>query len=149
MLMSQAPRREPLRTGYSLIEILVVLAIIALATALVVPNGSRLMDQAMAQAVFFEFQRDLLALRKEANRTQTALVVKAANQTPANATERVLALRAGWTYAVTPELQIDDAGACSPAEVSIRRDNVDLLNLRVDGADCQLIRYLPAATDRQ
>lgn len=149
MLMSPAPPREALRKGYSLIEILVVLAIIALATALVLPNSSRLMDQAMAQAVFFEFQRDLLALRKQANRTQTALVVKSAAHTPSGPAERVLTLRAGWTYEVTPALLIDDAGACSPAEVVIQRDEANLLKLRVTNADCQLIRYLPEASGRR
>lgn len=149
MPMSPAQPRDRVRKGYSLIEILVVLAIIALATALVVPNGSRLMDQAMGQAVFFEFQRDLFAVRKEANRTQTAMVVREPGQVPQDATERVFSLRAGWTYKVTPELRIDDAGACSPAEISILRDEAALLNLRVEGADCRLTRYLPAAAGRQ
>ena len=57
------------RGGYSLMEILVVLAIFALSTAVIMPSTSRMLDQTTAHAVFFEFQRQVSDLRREANRT--------------------------------------------------------------------------------
>ncbi len=45
------------RAGFSLIEILVVLAIFALSAAVIMPSTSRMLDQATSHAVFFEFQK--------------------------------------------------------------------------------------------
>ena len=53
----------------TLIEILVVLAIMAMATAVIMPSTSRMLDQATSHAVFFEFQRQVSELRRQANRT--------------------------------------------------------------------------------
>lgn len=57
------------RAGYTLIEVLVVLAIFALSTAIIMPSTARMLDQTTAHAVFFEFQRQMSDLRREANRT--------------------------------------------------------------------------------
>ncbi len=137
------------RAGYSLIEILVVLAIIALATAVIMPNGARLLDQAVAQSVFFELQRDLLELRREANRTQSAILLRSASEREADAPGRVLTMRPGWSYDFAPSLEIDEAGSCSPSEIILSGDTGVVLNLRVSGRDCRLIRYLPAAAGRR
>ena len=56
-------------------EILVVLAVIGLGTALIMPSSARMLDQATSHAVFFEFQRDVSDLRREANRTGIALSI--------------------------------------------------------------------------
>ena len=121
-----------------------VLAIMALATAIILPNGARLLDQTIAQSVFFEFQRDVLQLRREANRTGSALTVLSGGGEPANPSERTLSLRAGWGYVLTPALAIDEAGACAPGEAILTRNAAPIMRLRVEGADCRFIRYLPA-----
>lgn len=143
MPMSPAPNPRTSRGGFSLIEILVVLAIMALATAIVLPNGGRLMDQTIAQAVFFEFQRDVLQLRREANRSGEAITVLSTGEEPAGTSERTLALREGWSYVLTPALTIDDAGACAPAKAVLTRSGAPIMRLRVEGADCRFTRYLP------
>lgn len=120
-----------------------VLAIIALATAIILPSGGRLLDQTLAQAVFFEFQRDVLQLRREANRTDSALTLLSGSAAPEGSTQRVLTLREGWSYALTPALAIDEAGACAPTEAVLTRNGTVIMNLRVGGADCRFIRYLP------
>lgn len=142
--MSPAPRARIPRGGFSLIEILVVLAVMALATAIILPNGARLLDQTVAQSVFFEFQRDVLQLRREANRSGSAITVLSAGAEPKDGTERVLTLREGWGYVLTPALAINEAGACAPGEAVITRNAEPVMRLRVEGADCRFIRYLPA-----
>ena len=142
--MSPAPRARIGRAGFSLIEILVVLAIMALATAIILPNGARLLDQTVAQSVFFDFQRDVLQLRREANRSGSAITLLSAGAEPKDATERTLTLREGWGYALTPALVIDEAGACAPGEAILTRNTEPVMRLRVEGADCRFIRYLPA-----
>lgn len=115
----------------------------ALATAIILPNGARLLDQTIAQSVFFEFQRDVLQLRREANRSGSAITVLSAGALPVDNTERTLALREGWSYVLTPALAIDEAGACAPGEAVLTRNAAPIMRLRVEGADCRFIRYLP------
>ncbi|MBU2377566.1 MAG: hypothetical protein KJ824_00230 [Alphaproteobacteria bacterium] len=126
-----------------------VLAIMALATAIILPNGARLMDQTVAQSVFFEFQRDVLQLRREANRSGAAITLLSGGAEPADATQRTLTLREGWSYALTPALSIDEAGACAPGEAVLTRNDVPVMRLRVEGAGCRFIRYLPTAAGRR
>ena len=66
---------RPARGGYTLIEVLVVLAIFALSTAIIMPSTARMLDQTTSHAVFFEFQRQISDLRREANRTGEPLRV--------------------------------------------------------------------------
>ncbi len=132
------------RDGFSLLEILVVLTIMALATAIIMPSGARMLDQTIAQSVFFEFQRDVLQLRREANRSGSAITVLSAGAEPRDRTERTLTLREGWSYALTPALAIDEAGACAPGEAVLTRNAAPIMRLRVEGTDCRFIRYLPA-----
>ena len=63
------------RAGFSLIEVLVVLAIFAMSAAVIMPSTSRMLDQATSHAVFFEFQKQISDYRREANRTGVALQV--------------------------------------------------------------------------
>lgn len=126
-----------------------VLTIMALATAVIMPNGARLLDQTVAQAVFFEFQRDVLQLRREANRSGSAITVLSAGAPAEGEGERTLLLRAGWSYSLEPDLRIDEAGACAPGEATLMRDEAPIVFLRVEGADCRFTRYLSAAPVRQ
>ena len=143
------PTRTAARQGFSLIEILVVLAIMALATAIILPNGGRLLDQTIAQSVFFEFQRDVLQLRREANRSGSAITVLSAGAEPAATFQRTLTLREGWSYALIPALAIDEAGACAPGEAVLTRSGAPIMRLRVEGSDCRFTRYLPTAPARR
>lgn len=147
--MSPAPNPRIARGGFSLIEILVVLAIMALATAIILPNGGRLLDQTIAQSVFFEFQRDVLQLRREANRSGEAITILSMGEEPAGVSERTLALREGWSYVLTPRLAIDEAGACAPAEAVLTHNGAPIMRLRVEGADCRFTRYLPTVPARR
>lgn len=125
-------------------EILVVLAIFALAVAVVMPSTSRMLDQATAHAVFFEFQRQVSDLRREANRTGQAIRLIDPAARPAEG-DRTVTLRDPWRYTLAPPLDIAAGGACSPATANLLKDDMVVMTLRADDADCRFIRQATAA----
>jgi prepilin-type N-terminal cleavage/methylation domain-containing protein len=142
-------RPDPNRSGFSLLEILVVLAIFAIATAIVMPGTARMLDQATSHAVFFEFQRQVADLRREANRTGMPIrVVDPAVEAGDDADVRRLTLREPWRYTMAPELMIEAGGACSATSANLIQGDAVIMTLRSTGADCRFIRVIPAAARR-
>lgn len=150
------PQPDARTPGFSLLEILVVLAIFGLATAVIMPSTARMLDQAMSHAVFFEFQRQISDYRREASRTGIAIRVVDPQQPddpqqrdPADETlGRKLTLRSPWRYTMAPALEITEGGACSPTSVNLIRDDTVVMTLRSAGSDCQFIRTIQAAPQR-
>lgn len=148
---------ESPRAGFSILEILVVLVIMGLATAVIMPSLSRMLDQATAHAVFFEFQRDISQIRREANRTGVNLTVvdpligtsaRASQSQPEDGTVsdvRTIALRAPWRYTMAPSLEVAEGGVCSPTSVNLIRDDIVVMTLQTTGTDCKFIRLQRAA----
>ena len=130
----------------TLIEILVVLAIFALATAVIMPSTSRMLDQATAHAVFFEFQRDVSNLRREANRTGVPIRVidPAAEAEPARG-DRHIILREPWRYTIAPALEIAEGGSCGPTMVNLLTGDRVVMTLRAEDGACRFIRLQTTA----
>ncbi len=136
-----ADRRAANRRGFSLIEILVVLAILALATAIIMPSTARMLDQATGHAVFFEFQRQVSDLRREASRTGVVLRLVDPSTEPDDAAgERVIELREPWRYTLTPALDIDGGGVCSPATARLINGDRTVMVLRAEDGTCGFMR---------
>lgn len=134
-------RSDSRRNGFSLMEILVVLVILALSTAIVMPGTSRMLDQATAHAVFFEFQRQVSDLRREANRTGVAIrLVDPSAETPLPEGSRTVELRKPWRYTLAPALMIAEGGACSPATANLVNGDYVVMTLRSTDPTCQFIR---------
>jgi prepilin-type N-terminal cleavage/methylation domain-containing protein len=129
------------RAGYSVLEVLVVLAIMALAVALVMPRGALMIDRMTAHAVFFDFQRGVLDLRREAYAAQAPIVLydtaEAAGRDPRG---RVLPLRAQWTYRLAQPVRISEGGACRDGAVEILKAGRPIMRLAPDLGDCRFIR---------
>lgn len=135
------PTKRDKASGFSLMEILVVLVILALSTAVIMPSSARMLDQATSHAVFFEFQREVSDLRRQANRTGIAAsIVDPATAAPLPEGAHIIRLRAPWRYTVAPALEIAEGGVCEPASVNLIRDDTIVMALRSDAANCQLIR---------
>ena len=134
-------RADPRRAGVTLIEILVVLAIMGMAAAVIMPSTSRMMDQATSHAVFFEFQRQVSELRRQANRSgdDLRLIDPAMTGDPLPG-DRTVTLRAPWTYTVAPAMEIAEGGVCAPASVNLLKGEEVVMSLRSRNADCQFIR---------
>ena len=148
MLMSRPIKhdRGARRTGMSLMEILVVLAIFALSTAVIMPSTSKMMDQATSHAVFFEFQREVSSLRREANRTQTALkLVDPAEPNKDLVDDRKIVLKAPWRYTMAPALQIDEGGGCSTTNANLLKGYEVVMSLRTEDGNCQFMRLQKVA----
>jgi len=142
------------RRGFSLLEILVVLAILALSTAVIMPSLSRMLDQATAHAVFFDFQKQISDLRREANRTGIGLRVidPAAPRIPdlsGGGPEadpgRVVSLRRPWTYTMAPALEIGEGGVCGLSAANLVHEGRVVMTLRTTEDDCRFIRIQTAA----
>ncbi len=132
---------QPDRSGFSLIEVLVVLAIMALSAAIIMPSSSRMLDQATSHAVFFEFQRQVSDLRREANRTGVALTLVDPSAEPdADDSVRIAELRDPWRYTIAPSLDIAEGGVCSPATANLINGDRLVMTLRTDGGTCQFTR---------
>ena len=131
------PRRG--RGGYTLIEVLVVLAIFALSTAIIMPSTARMLDQTTSHAVFFEFQRQMSDLRREANRTGTSLRVVDPSM-PKTEDDRLLELRSPWRYTLAPALDIAEGGGCSTASANLINQDRVVMTLRTDDGTCRFIR---------
>lgn len=96
------------RAGYSVLELLIVLAIMALAAAVVLPQGALMLDRLVLHAVQFEFQREVSELRAEAYTSETPIELGSAKEKGADV--RVLALRAEWTYRLDRPIRISAGG---------------------------------------
>ena len=127
-------------------EILVVLAVIGLGTALIMPSSARMLDQATAHAVFFEFQRQISEYRREANRTGLPIRVTeeplAADMTRDTASDemRAVRLRTPWRYTLAPALEIEPGGRCSTTSANLVKDDEVVMTLRTAGGDCRFLR---------
>ncbi|WP_082584752.1 type II secretion system protein [Caulobacter sp. Root655] len=139
--------RRGSRAGFSLLEMLIVLAIMALAVALVMPRGAVLLDRMTAQTVFFDFQRQVGALRRDAADGQASLLLVdsdaylgAQARFDGRATLRVVDLGPGWTYRLTRPIAINEGGACANAGVTLMRDGKPIMHLAPAEAPCRFTR---------
>ncbi len=129
----------PVRDGYTLIEVLVVLAIFALSTAIIMPSTARMLDQTTSHAVFFEFQRQVSDLRREANRTGEPVRIVDPSMPKAEG-DRLLELRAPWRYTLAPALDIAEGGGCSTVSANLINQDRVVMALRTDDGTCRFIR---------
>ena len=129
------------RAGYSVLEMLCVLVLIALACAIVFPRGAAMTDRVVAHAVFFDFQRQVSDLRREAYLSQSPVTIRSADDAdPVDARARVILLRAGWSYRLDRPLAISDGGACPAATVRILNQGRLVMNLRTVDDACRFSR---------
>lgn len=126
------------RAGYSVLELLIVLAIMALAAAVVLPQGALMLDRLVLHAVQFEFQREVSELRAEAYTSETPIELGSAKEKGADV--RVLALRAEWTYRLDHPIRISAGGACSAARVEILKLGRPMMHLQSADSACHFIR---------
>jgi prepilin-type N-terminal cleavage/methylation domain-containing protein len=133
--------RAGAKAGYTLLEMLIVLAIMALAIAIVLPRGEAALDQMTAHAVFFDFQRQISDLRRQAYVSQTPAAVRGSDDAdPAHVRAVALPLRAGWTYRLDRPISISAGGACTPAAVEVLRAGRPVMRLAAADAACHFLR---------
>ena len=129
------------KRGYTLLEMLIVLAVMALAIAIVVPRGEAMLDQMTAHAVFFDFQRQVSDLRRGAYASQTGVVIRGSDDPdPSLVRARTIPLRAGWTYRLTQPIAIGEGGACAGGSVEILKYGRPVMHLAMADRACHFVR---------
>lgn len=132
-------RPPPRKAGYSVLEVLIVLAIMAMASAIVMPRGLAMLDRVMTHVVFFELQREVSDLRREAYRTESPVVV-AADPVAAAPGTKVLTLPKAWSYRLNRPLLITAGGVCETVVAEVLRDGTPVMHLVSDDQSCRFIR---------
>ena len=129
------------RAGFSLLEMLVVLALMSLTLLIVVPRGATLTDRVVAHAVFFDFERQLAELRRQAYRNETEVVLQsgAAGAVP-DVGSGTMKLQPGWSYQLDHPVVITPGGVCSTGEAEVFHGARPVMRLRAPRTDCKFIR---------
>lgn len=161
--MHPTPRHRQLggRAGFSLLEVLIALAIMALGATLVLVRSSGAVAQVTDHAVFFDFQREVSDLRRDAWRTQAPVVVyapragepsdtppgqdAASDALPTDAAAVTLDLKPGWTYRLSQPLRIEASGRCRNVEVDLMEKGRARVHLVSQDNACHFIRTVATA----
>ena len=132
--------------GFTLLEMLLVLGLMAMMAALIVPRIAVQIDQAAAHSEFLKFQRQVLDLRRQSfHEGQGLRIVATGDFVDSSDADPPLAevkLAPGWSYTLSAPIDIDAGGGCSPAEVDLIRSNTVILHLQGSGASCRFFRVV-------
>ena len=102
--------------GFSLLELLVVLALIGMLAAVVAPSLQRTYDAIAGSGEREEVGRQVLRLPLAARQAGSAIVIGEGDQA---ALEARLALPEGWAVEPLDELRIEASGVCHPARLRV------------------------------
>lgn len=147
-------RTQRIRDGFSLMEMLVVLAIIGMSAAIVAPRGSVMLDRITLHAVFFDFQRQMSDLRRQAYRSEQAILPMAPARAGADivvvtgqarADDDVVArvpleIKEGFTLVFDRPMLIAETGRCERANVEVMRGERRVMRLEAVDDACRFQR---------
>jgi prepilin-type N-terminal cleavage/methylation domain-containing protein len=130
--------------GFTLLEMLLVLGLTAMAAALIVPRISVQIDQAAAHSEFLKFQQQVMDLRRQSFHEGQGLRIVASGElvddAEADPPLAEVRLGPGWSYQLSQPIDIDAGGGCSQADVDLIRAGRVVLHLRGSGASCRFFR---------
>jgi prepilin-type N-terminal cleavage/methylation domain-containing protein len=132
--------------GFTLLEMLLVLGLTAMAAALIVPRVAVQIDQASAHSEYLKFQQQVMDLRRQSfHEGQGLRIVASADFVDDPEADPPLAqvqLGPGWSYQLSQPIDIDAGGGCSTAEVDLIRSGKVILHLQGSGASCRFYRAM-------
>lgn len=123
--------------GFSLIELVVSLSIIALIIGLVVPNGIRMVER-------YEAYRSVEAIRIVAqSKKQEAIarnrLIRIDSADLAELAEQN-GIRGNWTIEMGSPMTFSPAGVCSGSDMTVRRGTDAVFLYRLDQSSCTLVK---------
>ena len=134
------------RQGYSILEMVIVLALMTLSAAIIMPRAGAALDQVVVHTLQFDLQRQFSNLRRTAYLEQQGYELSAMGGAPAGQDGEELyrptelKLPKGWNATYIPTLRFQANGTCSTGKVQVRSLGKTPIVMRVSD-DCQLVRY--------
>jgi prepilin-type N-terminal cleavage/methylation domain-containing protein len=146
MKTSRGSRREALassrcgsRAGFSLLEVLITLAVIGLVMSIVMPNIPRTLESNADRRAAFHFERLVLDLRAAAFRDEQSLVVVDSGQfqddPEIEPRQAELKFDNDWTYRLSAPLNISARGLCDPVDADLFYEGRPRMRMH-GAADC-------------
>lgn len=129
-----------MRAGFSILEMLAALAVLALGASLVTVRASVALDQMSAHAAHLELQTRLAELRRSAFAAESPLTVLAVRGEEDGPAAVVLAAPEGWTLAFDHPLTLSPGGACGVADLELSRQGRKPVKLTTRDGACGLLR---------
>lgn len=118
------------RTGFSLLELMVALALVALLAALALPNAARIVDNLARRSEYDRILDQLASIGADAMLRRRAYVVFGANpprpeelDAYADFEPYALRLAEGWRLHLDKPLLARPNGVCLGAKVTLRRED--------------------------
>jgi prepilin-type N-terminal cleavage/methylation domain-containing protein len=150
------------KSGYSLLEMMIVLAIISLSVVMVMPRMGAALDQVVVHTLQFEMQRQVSTLRRRAYLEQTDLWLteqalpaaqtldeiappQAAIPEPVGPQKQWVAitLPKTWKAAYASPIRFKSSGQCTVSDIEVSSLGKRSIRMSLN-EDCQLIRtYSP------
>lgn len=121
-------------SGFTLLELMVALAVMGLAMALVAPSGMRMAASWQERDEVQSVLREISAIPAKVRRNNTAITLD--SSTSAEKVHELIPLPAGWEMELDQPLQIHASGACEQTDATLTTSRQEL-RLRIQTPFCQ------------
>lgn len=129
--------------GFTLLEIMVVLALLGLLIGLVAPNYVGQLERSSRRFALDQFQGQLAQLPRWARLSGDAIVLDKLTEPRTAGGEDILSLPEHWQATFTPPLRISAQQMCSTTTIDISDDKgIPAARYQITGPDC-----MPAESD--
>ena len=123
-------RRADRRAGFSMLETVIALAVLAFGAALVVGRAGQAIEQIEVHTAFQDLQTAVGRLRQEAFATET----------PQPLTLERAGLPVGWSLRSAAPVTISASGDCAPASLDLLKGETVRARLVSEGRGCRFLR---------
>lgn len=122
--------------GFTLLELVVALAVMGLAMALVAPSGMRMVASWQERDEVHSVLREIAAIPAKVRRDKAAVTLD--SSTSAEKVHELIPLPAGWEMELDQPLKIHASGACEQTDATLTTPHQEL-RLRIQTPFCHPI----------